>query len=296
MEELLPARLLLHGVFLLLVAPLLLLDGQNLAFLRLDDLLGVGLLDHQALRDLVARRRGDLLDVPLLLRHLADGAAEPDLVELHLALGAVLGERHLVAGLRLLGDDAVVPQAVLGEDGLDLRAGLALRGVRGPQHLHVGDLVLALLGEADEVDRAALDAPLVAADGLDLAVVPLLLVERLARPANQGHVDRLALRPLGTRLRRDGHGLGLRGLVLDQVLREHDDLREVILELHERRLVRLLLEGLLHLRKLLAVRVELGEQLLGRLREVRHGGLGGGSRRFGGRPGALSVAELARAP
>ena len=92
-----------------------------------------------------------LLNRPLLLPHFAR-ALQADLVELHLGLAAVVDEVDLIALLGLLrnhlgerlcksqGADAVVPEAILGEDRLAPGAGLALRGVRRAQESHVRDL------------------------------------------------------------------------------------------------------------------------------------------------------------
>mmetsp|Transcript_34339 Transcript_34339/g.69396 ORF Transcript_34339/g.69396 Transcript_34339/m.69396 type:complete len:298 (-) Transcript_34339:127-1020(-) len=236
-EELLPGALLLHRVFFDPVNPLLLLDRLDLSFLRLDDVLRVGLLDDEALGDLVARGRGDLLEGALLLGRLA-GGREPDLVEPHLRLGPIVREGELVALLRLLRDHALIPQAVLREDGLTPRPRLALSWMWRPEHLHIGDLVFSLVLESNEVTKAALDAAIIASHRLDLGIVPLLLVEGLASPPDERCVHRLLLWPPTAA----GGGLGGRSLlgssgggrlVLDQVLCQHDDFRQVVLQLHQ---------------------------------------------------------------
>mmetsp|Transcript_10817 Transcript_10817/g.17227 ORF Transcript_10817/g.17227 Transcript_10817/m.17227 type:complete len:365 (+) Transcript_10817:45-1139(+) len=279
-EELLPANLALRGFSFQLVGPLLLLDCLNFAALCVDHLLCVCFRNGQTLRDLVTRGSNNLLDLALLLGNLPR-ALQTDLVELHLCPAAIVGEGDLVALLSLFCDDALIPKTIFREDCLAARSRLALGWVGRPQHPHVGDLELPSVGEADEFYLASLLASLVAAHRLDVAVVPLLLEEGLACAADERCVHRFcggtaSARRAGTCARPTFLLLFLLllsggcGLVFDQILSEDDDFRKIILQLHEGRLIGLLLEGFLDLGKLLTVCVELRKKLLGRLREIRH--------------------------
>merc|ERR1719486_160626 len=186
MGEFLPAGLFLHVVLIDLVCSLLLLNGLNFSLLCLLHFICICLRDRETLRHLVTSRCCDLLDCSLLGCTL--GATQSDLVKLYLILASIFCERDFVTLLGLLRDDTVVPQAILSEDSLAISAWLALCWVRWSQHLHIGNLVLPTLVEADEVYHASFDPSVVSAHRFDRAIVPLLLEECLASPADKSGV------------------------------------------------------------------------------------------------------------
>mmetsp|Transcript_104376 Transcript_104376/g.164710 ORF Transcript_104376/g.164710 Transcript_104376/m.164710 type:complete len:211 (+) Transcript_104376:42-674(+) len=143
-EELLPAGLLLHVLLVYPISSLLFLDCLYFSLLRILNFLTVCFLYRKTLRNLVACGRRNLFDSSLLISSFV-ASSQSDLVEFDFCFGSIFSKRDSVAFLGLLGDDAVVPQAILVEDALAICTWLALRGVWRPKHLDIGDLVLFLV-------------------------------------------------------------------------------------------------------------------------------------------------------